>query len=60
MHLHNSSAYPVATANKPANDLPETAGKLCLRLFGKTCAYIGGLAIICGAAIVALVALVEV
>jgi hypothetical protein len=53
MHLHNSSA----TA---ANDPPETAGKLCLCLFGKTCLYIGGLAIICGAAIAALTALVQV
>ena len=50
MHLFTSSSYPVVASTvitgKPENTLHESTGKLCLRLFGKTCAYIGGLAIV--------------
>ena len=50
MHHLNSSSYPVATSTlvsgKAENTEPDRIGKLCLCLLGKTCAYIGGLAIV--------------
>ena len=64
MRFFNRSSYPVVTStvisNKPENTLDETTGKFCLRLFGKTCAYIGGMAIVALVAIVAIWAIMYV
>ena len=58
MHRLNISSYPVATSTvvsgKPENSTPDSNGKLCLCLFGKTCAYIGGLAVVAMVAIMSI------
>ena len=55
MHQFSSSSYPAVTgtmtSGKPENTLNESTGKLCLRLFGKTCVYIGSLAVVALAAL---------
>ena len=58
MRLFNTSSYAVAASTvasgKPEDISPDSNGKLCLCLFGKTCAYIGGLAIVALTAIMAI------
>ena len=54
------TAASTVISSNPKNTLHEPTGILCLRLFGKTFAYIGGMAIVALVAIVAIWAIMYV